>query len=150
MAAVSPAAIAIAVCGAGLHALAFASSDSAVIANSGSTNSAGFRVVVKRSGEAEYGEVPRASGGAARNKPVIRRQLPDALVRRFYSDLEAAGPLSALPVEHCPKSVSFGTRTTVESGGEETPDLSCPNPRNVHAQALMRDANEIVNIFRKH
>ncbi len=70
------------------------------------------------------------------------------MVQLFYSDLEAAMPISALPRERCIKSVSFGTTTTIAFGKGESPDLSCPNARNAHIQALMRNAQEIVNMFR--
>jgi hypothetical protein len=120
-----------------------AAADTAVIVNSGSTNRAGFRIEVERSGEAEYTSTPR--GQAAER---VRRKVPDALLRRFYVDLEAAQPLSALPAEHCAKSVSFGTRTTVEMRSERTPDISCPNARNPNTKALMRDVGEIVQLFR--
>jgi hypothetical protein len=121
-----------------------AAADRAVIVNSGSTNRAGFRIEVERSGEAEYGSTPRGQTAEER----VQRKVPDALLQRFYADLEAAQPLSALPAERCAKSVSFGTRTTVELGSERTPDISCPNARNPNTKALMRDVGEIVQLFR--
>jgi len=128
---------------------AFESGDSAVIVNSGSTNRAGFRIVVERSGNAVYSitrpRVYRRAGNAPAEP--IRRTLPDALVRQFYSDLEAATPLSALHGKACPKSVSFGTVTTIEFGGEKSPDLSCPNAQNTHIQTLMGDTDKIVEMF---
>jgi hypothetical protein len=120
-----------------------AAADRAVIVNSGSTNKAGFRIEVERSGEAEYTSTPR--GQAAER---VQRKVPDALLQRFYADLEAAHPLSALPAERCAKSVSFGTKTIVELGTERTPDISCPNARNPNTKALMRDVGEIVQLFR--
>jgi hypothetical protein len=122
-----------------------AAADRAVIVNSGSTNRAGFRIEVERSGEAEYASTPR--GQTAER---VQRKVPDALLRRFYADLEAAQPLSALPAEHCAKSVSFGTTTIVELGTERTPDISCPNARNPNTKALMQDVGEIVQLFRSN
>ena len=121
-----------------------AAADTAVIVNSGSTNRAGFRIEVERSGQAEYTSMPRRGQAAEQ----VRRKVPDALIQRFYADLEAAEPLSALPAEHCAKSVSFGATTTVELGSERTPDISCPNARNPNTKALMRDVDEIVELFR--
>jgi hypothetical protein len=121
-----------------------AAADTAVIVNSGSTNRAGFRIEVERSGQAEYTSTPRRGQAAEQ----VRRKIPDSLLQRFYADLGAAQPLSALPVEHCAKSVSFGTTTTVELGSERTPDISCPNARNPNTKALMRDVDEIVQLFR--
>jgi hypothetical protein len=70
--------------------------------------------------------------------------IPAALARRFYSDLNAAWPLSSLPPQHCLKSASFGTRLTIEFADQKTPDLSCGNPTNPSMRALARDAREIV------
>ena len=128
------------------------SSSSAVIVNSGSTNTAGFRIVVDRSGNAQYTQSARRSQpemDKTAGKPRSRK-LSEKLVRRLYSDLDKAGPLSALPTERCFKSVSFGTRMTIEFGAEETPDLSCPNQADSRAQNLQRDANEIVKLFREN
>jgi hypothetical protein len=121
-----------------------AAADTAVILNSGSTNRAGFRIEVERSGQAEFTSTPRRGQAAEQ----VRRKVPDALIQRFYADLEAAQPLSALSAEHCAKSVSFGTTTTVEVGSERTPDISCPNARDPNTKALMRDVDEIVQLFR--
>jgi hypothetical protein len=118
----------------------------AVIVNSGSTNAAGFRIIVERSGNAEYTVRPRRVENTAA-KPV-QRKVPDALVRRLYADLEAAQPLSALPHRGCFKSASFGTKVTIEDGKEISPDLSCPEERDAHIRALMRDVSEIVKYFR--
>ena len=75
-------------------------------------------------------------------------KVPDALVQRFFTDLEAAEPLSALPKKGCVKSVSFGTSLTIEFGDQRSPDLSCPNADNLHVQTLLRDSNEIIHLFR--
>lgn len=125
-----------------------AASAPAVILNSGSTNTAGFRLVVEKSGDAEYAPMPRKYGpqSSAPTEPT-RRKLPDALVQRFYSDLQSARPLAGLPRERCIKSASFGTTTVIQFSGEETPDLSCPNARNAHTQALLRDVEEIRGFF---
>ena len=125
-----------------------AASAPAVILNSGSTNTAGFRLAVEKSGDAEYAPVPRKYGpqSSPPSEPT-RRKLPDALVQRFYSDLESAKPIASLPRERCMKSASFGATTIIQFGGEETPDLSCPNARNAHTRALMRDVEEIRGFF---
>ncbi len=122
--------------------------DVAVIVNSGSTNSAGFRIVVERSGKAEFTAVPRKSGRSPDETPKqMERTLPDAMVKRFYADLDAAKPLSSLPNRRCMKSASFGTKLTIEFAGEETPDLSCGSGDDAKLQDLVRDANEIVKLF---
>jgi hypothetical protein len=116
-----------------------AAADVAVIVNSGSTNTSGFRIVVERSGKAESTTTPQGKQ--------MRRKLPEALTKQLYSDLRAATPLSSLPAPRCMKSASFGTKLTIEFGGQETPDLSCGGGDNAMLQALIRDANEIVKLF---
>src|SRR5262249_43194586 len=99
-------------------------------------------IKVERSGNAEY--TPARSRGDAK---ASRRKLSSALAKRFYADLQAAKPLSGLPAAHCPKSASFGTTLTIESGDDVSPDLSCPAQRDPRAQNLARDANEIIKAF---
>lgn len=121
------------------------------IVNSGSTNVPGFQIVIDRTGNAVYNEtgrrfnVMREKQGPA--KPEQRR-IASATVTRLYADLAAAAPLSAMPSQHCAKSVSFGTKLTMEYGEEQTPDLSCPGAEDPHVKALMRDATAIINVFR--
>src|SRR5215469_6345920 len=109
----------------------------ATIVNSGSTNTAGFRIALRRSGAAEYTSVPRGvntrSGEPEKAEPEKSgREIPKDLAMRLFADLEAAKPLSSLPAPHCMKSKSFGTRLTIEFGGEATPDLSCGDGGNDH------------------
>jgi len=128
-----------------------AGADVAVIVDSGSTNTAGFRIVVEQSGDAEFTAGPRRPSRSPDEKPQqMRRKLPDTLVGRLYSDLGAAKPLSALPNQRCMKSASFGTKLTIEFDGQETPDLSCGDGDNAKLRALVRDANEIVKLFRSN
>jgi len=88
----------------------------AVILDSGSTNTSGYRIVVTRSGHAEYvvGST-RATG-----------EIPASAAARFFTDLSHAMPLSALPVERCMKSASFGTSLYLWWHGSRSPDVSCP------------------------
>lgn len=135
--------IAIAICGSGLPVAAEA--DSAVIVNSGSTNTAGFKIAVERSGNAEYAAMPRRPLPQAPEPS--RRPVPNELAKRLYADLEAAKPLSSLPRPRCAKSASFGSRLTIEFGGSETPDLSCGDGDNPKLRALIHDTNDILAIF---
>jgi hypothetical protein len=145
------AAIAIAVCGGWFSVAGFSpTADSAVIVNSGSTNRAGFRIVVERSGNAEYTAMPRGINpqpAQPESAKAAHRPVADALVQRLYSDLEAAKPLASLPQPRCMKSASFGFRLTIEFGSLETPDLSCGDGNSPKLSALIRDANEIVALF---
>jgi hypothetical protein len=116
----------------------------ATIVNSGSTNTSGFRIAVKRSGAAEYTTVPR--GAYARNEEPEKsgREIPKDMAQRLFADLEAAKPLSSLPAPHCMKSKSFSSRLTIEFGGETTPDLSCGDGGNEHLRNIIRDVNEMI------
>lgn len=120
----------------------------ATIVQSGSTNRAGFRITVERSGEAEMIPTGRRSTAPDKSAAPVRQKLPDALAKRFYTDLEAAKPFSALPVLHCMKSVSFGFTLQVELNEETTPDLSCGDGGNAVLHNLIRDVNEIAAVFR--
>ncbi len=121
----------------------------AVIVNSGSTNTAGFKIVVQRDGAAEYTPAPRAHPQPQGQHVVapMKRKLPPALVHGLFSDLEAARPFSDLPRPRCMKSVSFGTRLTIEFNGDETPDLNCGAGQSAKLVALIEDAKQIVAVF---
>ena len=117
--------------------------DSVMIVKSGSTNTNAFRIVVERSGEAELTPEPRGIGP----KEPVHRKVSEALVHNLYSDLDSAKPISSLPRPRCFKSASFGVRLTVKLGADETPDLSCGDGGNARLAALIRDVNQIVNVF---
>jgi hypothetical protein len=122
--------------------------DVAVIVNSGSTNTAGFRIAVEQSGDAEYTPAPRGAIRPSSGRPAqTHLQLPDTLVKRLYADLDAAKPFSSLPTQRCMKSASFGTTLTIALGVQESPDLSCGGGDSEKLKALLRDANEIVKLF---
>ncbi len=122
---------------------------SVTISNSGSTNTGGFQIVVEKSGQAEYTPQPRRievnQNEAAKT---IRKTIPESLAKALYEDVSAARPLSSLPPQSCPKSASFGTRLTIRFAEDTSPDLSCGDGGNAKMKALIRDANEILKIFR--
>jgi len=122
--------------------------DSAVIVDSGSTNSAGFQVEVSRSSGAVYTPKPRRATQLSEElaKP-RKRQVPAPLIKRFFADLEAAGSLPSLPRRGCMKSASFGTTLTVEYRGQQTPDLRCGDRGNPTLQSLIQSTDEIVKLF---
>ncbi len=106
--------------------------DSATIANSGSTNTAGFTITLWSDGTgstSKQGASPRAIAIA-----------PD-LTARFFTDLHAA-QLENTPPQHCMKSASFGTRTTVAWHAWRSPDLQCP-PFSANLSALAQDVQAI-------
>ncbi|GAC1545484.1 MAG: hypothetical protein NVS3B16_14910 [Vulcanimicrobiaceae bacterium] len=107
-------------------------SGDATIANSGSTNTAGYTVVVHPDFSADV-----SAGGATERKTVDARR-----ARRLFATLRAAMPLGDLPAGRCMKSASFGSVTTIAYGGQTTPDLSCGGGTTL--RDLARAANAVV------
>lgn len=103
----------------------------AVIRNSGSTNTAGYTIVVHPSGSADV-----TTDGATTSRTVGGPQ-----VRWLFLKLRAAGPLDVLPGGHCMKSASFGSTTTVAFGGRTSPDLSCGG------DAMVRELDRTANVI---
>ena len=127
---------------------AHAADDAAVIVDSGSTNTAGYRIIVERSGKAAYTQMPRRYGRPSDEQPTSKtRDVASELVKRFYADLDAARPFSELPRQGCMKSASFGTTLTIEFAGERSPDLSCGDRGNAKVKALIEDVSEICKLF---
>src|SRR5450755_3811439 len=93
----------------------------AVILNTGSTNTVGYRVVVQRSGAAEF------VNGDRRAKAF----LPASLATQFFDDLAAATPFPKQVVNDCAKSASFGTSLFVWWQGSRSGDLTCGGPRKI-------------------
>jgi hypothetical protein len=121
--------------------------NTATIVDSGSTNRAGFRIVVNQSGSAEMTSAPRRFGAPQQQAQPVRRTIPTALAERFFADLTAAKPLASLPGVHCMKSASFGSSMTIALGADQTPDLNCGDGGNPAIANLIRDAHEIVALF---
>jgi len=90
--------------------------DGAVILNTGSTNSIGYRIVIESNGSAEY------VNGSTRAKAHVA----PAVASKFFADMRSAMPLSRVHVEQCMKSASFGTMTFLWWRGQRSPDISCP------------------------
>jgi len=101
----------------------------ALIVDSGSTNRAGYRLRVYADGwtALQQGDVP------------IRKRVSASLVKRFFADLRAAGPLDRISVMRCMKSISFGSAMQIGYRGKLSPDLSCPSSSNA-GRALAIDA----------
>ena len=106
--------------------------DEALIVNSGSTNSAGYRLRVYADGTTALQQADAA----------VRKHVSPALVKRFFADLRAAGPLDKLPHGSCMKSVSFGSSTQVAYRGAMSPDLTCPSASPAE-RALAVDADAL-------
>ncbi len=111
--------------------------DSAVILNSGSTNTVGFKITVWSDGQASLAQQNR-DGSAAGAKSFT---VPAAVATRFFSDLAAARSSNAATVP-CMKSASFGTSTHITWQGWVSPDLECP-PKTSAGDALVKDVQDI-------
>jgi hypothetical protein len=107
----------------------------AIIENTGSTNSAGVKLIVGPSGAAEV---------QPRNAEARKTNVDARLSERLFQDLKSIGPLSALPRAHCMKSVSFGTSLYIEYNGERSPDLNCPVAADSKLAILQKDARDLM------
>jgi hypothetical protein len=106
--------------------------DSAIIQNSGSTNTSGFTITVWSDG---------TSTASERDQADRTFTLQPELRARFFSDLRAAAS-ATLPATHCMKSASFGTTTIVRWHGWSSSDLQCP-PLSPGLLALANDVSAI-------
>ncbi|HZO93974.1 MAG TPA: hypothetical protein VFB22_09380 [Candidatus Baltobacteraceae bacterium] len=106
----------------------------AMIVNSGSTNTAGYQLTVNEDGTAAL----------VQGDVTLKKQIPALLVRRFFDDLRAAGPVDALQAGACMKSASFGTTTRILYRGKTSPDVSCPSP-SAQTRALAVDAHSLAD-----
>jgi hypothetical protein len=111
-----------------------ATAGEALILDSGSTNRAGYRLRVYADGwtALQQGDVS------------IRKRVPASLVKRFFADLRAAGPLDRITVMRCMKSVSFGSSMQIGYRGKLSPDLACPSSSSA-ARALAVDAGALAD-----
>ncbi|HEY3939352.1 MAG TPA: hypothetical protein VGL97_18115 [Bryobacteraceae bacterium] len=117
-----------------------ASDSGPTIIDTGSTNIPGLRVIMDEAGNRATVEL--------RNGTKRRMKMNKALHEQFLRNLQAAGPLNALPANHCMKSASFGSSLYVELNGVRSPDLSCPAQVDPRTKALKSDATKILRAAR--
>jgi hypothetical protein len=108
--------------------------DSAVIVDSGSTNSRANQIVVRSDGTASI-----ASGTSSPTPFTV----PKAVAARFFTALAAAREDNA-PSGSCAKSASFGSTIRVKWHGWVSSDVTCPPPGDV-SPAAMKDAQALNN-----
>ena len=118
--------------------VAAAPRDSAVIVDSGSTNTQGYKIEVWSDGTASLA-MPGPSGSAQSAPKSFT--IPAETTTRFFSDLAAARKVRTA-TEVCMKSASFGTTTHVTWQGWTSPDLDCP-PNDPAIAALVKDVSAI-------
>jgi hypothetical protein len=108
--------------------------DSAVIDDSGSTNSRANQIVVRSDGSASI-----ASGTSSPKLFTV----PKAIIAPFFTAL-AASREDNVPSGSCAKSASFGSTIRVKWNGWVSNDVTCPPEGNVSAAAL-HDAQMLNN-----
>jgi len=114
------------------------SRDSATIVDSGSTNTAGYKIVVASDGHGTLTMQSRM--GSAQSAPTSFT-VATKVTARFFADLKAVreAKVDGTP---CMKSASFGTSTRVQWHQWASPDLDCPADNPLVA-ALVGDVNAI-------
>lgn len=118
--------------------VAAAPRDSALILDSGSTNTQGYKIEVWSDGTASLAPLDRVGAVQGAAKPFT---VPAATATRFFADLAAARK-AGVTGEPCMKSASFGTTTKIVWHGWKSPDLDCP-ASNAVMTALVHDVGEI-------
>jgi hypothetical protein len=113
--------------------------DSAVIVDSGSTNTAGYTIVVSSEGTGRITLQSRA-GRPASSAPKTFA-IAAAVTTRFFAALKAAQAAKVVGAP-CMKSASFGTSTHVSWHDWKSPDLDCPS-ENALLSAVIKDVNAI-------
>lgn len=99
----------------------------AVITQSHSTNSLGYRLVIQSDGSATA-EIGSGTDGTGhpRSQEFPSRTVDAGTLRRLLNEV---GDVSEIPTGTCPKSVSFGTRTEITFSGKTSGDLQCVRPQ---------------------
>lgn len=127
-----------------------ADEEGVVIRDTGSTNSPGFELTIRQSGQTECRnndwnkQRPIGQRGGKFTLPEGVANLPREIAARLFADLKAGPPVSKLPVEPCLKSASFGSSTYVVYRGETSPDIQCLAKGT---QQLLDDYRAIVEIL---
>jgi hypothetical protein len=111
--------------------------DGAVIVDSGSTNTSGYRIEIWSDGSAS---IVLQKRGVTQGAPKAFA-VTAGVAAQFFANLKAVrgANVNTLP---CMKSASFGTTTRVSWHGWTSPDLDCPSDRAV-LNALIASVNKI-------
>jgi hypothetical protein len=102
------------------------------IFNSGSTNAAGYTIIIDKDGQARYYIAPRKvqliSPTGIAQQPSWRNgtaKLSHTTLKNLEKQIKKCEPFNKLPVETCAKSTSFGYSLTLTCNKKTTPDLTC-------------------------
>jgi len=119
----------------------------ATITQSRSTNTRGYKVVIRNDGSATA-EIGDASFGL-RTEPSRSQQFPPGTIdtKMLQRLLTEIGDVSRIPTGGCAKSVSFGTRTEITYAGKTSGDLRCIRPQASDADQAPLKASEDLGRF---
>ena len=110
----------------------------AVIENTGSTNTLGYQILVFATGSVGYDYKATKPSGPNSITSIYAKTstIPKDRAKKLFQDLAAAMPLTSLPVRHGMRSASFGTQTTITYKGQQSPDLTfASDPRTAALKA---------------
>jgi len=119
----------------------------ATITQSRSTNTRGYKVVIRNDGSGTA-EIGGASFGL-RTEPSRSQQFPPRTIdtKMLQRLLTEIGDVSRIPTGGCAKSVSFGTRTEITYAGKTSGDLQCIRPQASDADQAPLKASEDLGRF---
>ncbi len=105
-------------------------SDIVQIVNSGSTNTAGYVIELKRNGLVHWTVAPRRRVTVAPESSTTASpnqiRLPTARANEIFKAIDEASPFDQYQPVFCGKSVSFGTTLHLTYNGQQVSDLNCP------------------------
>lgn len=112
----------------------------AVIENTGSTNTTGYQLQVSSDGSGSWvltaNTEPVGASPHTHLDTVTYKLGTIKNAGKFFADLKAAMPLTGLPERHGMRSASFGTETFITYKGQRSPDLTfASDPRTVALKA---------------
>jgi hypothetical protein len=116
--------------------------ETAVIENTGSTNTSGYKITLLSTGTMVR-VVSVSNGGKDHNSKTGNKEPFRTQVRKLFTDLAAAMPLTTMPARHGMRSASFGTATFITYKNQRSPDLTFPG--NAQAVALKADIEAITS-----
>ena len=116
------------------------------ISQSRSTNTRGYKVVIRDDGSATA-EIDGA--GSLPTEPSRSQQFPPGAIdtktlRRLLTEV---GDVSKIPTGGCAKSVSFGTRTQITYAGKTSGDLQCIRQQASNVDQAPLQASEALGRF---
>jgi hypothetical protein len=119
----------------------------ATITQSRSTNTRGYKIVIRNDGSATA-EIGSASS-ALPTEPSPSQQFPPGSIdtKTLWRLLTEIGDVSKIPTGGCAKSVSFGTRTQITYAGKTSGDLQCIRQQESNVDQAPLQASEALGRF---